>query len=172
MGGLFSSCAKDSPVQVEITPIPPPQLQELPRQVEMLCFENAQNNTAAITLWELPGLPSRDPGSSRGSHTGTNVGSILPCSETVIMEYAWSAADQKFYVLVSNDEGIQGWVGLNFITFTDYKGKIMNWSLAFFFGAFFFGQCQKESTVQQAHTHCPPQKRSVFWYEIVRLVNN
>jgi hypothetical protein len=93
------------------TPSPPFELLALPTEAQIPC-----SYQSAVALWELPGLEPVDPDSSSGGNTGERLGWVEACTEVRVTDYAWSEADQAFYVYVET-ESLKGWLALDFVDF-------------------------------------------------------
>jgi hypothetical protein len=108
------------------TPMPPPELLALPVNAQIHCDDNPNYRTA-VTLWEFPGTEPRDPDSSCEGHVGKDLGYVKDCSAVRITDYAWSEADQTFYVYVEAEvdqeyfdverDSLEGWVEQSLVVF-------------------------------------------------------
>jgi hypothetical protein len=97
------------------TPIPPPELLTLPANAQIECDDNP-NYRSDVFLWELPGLEPVDPESSSGGNTGKRLGLVKACTVVRVTDYAWSEADQAFYVHIEMDS-LKGWLTIDFLDF-------------------------------------------------------
>jgi hypothetical protein len=123
---IFLNACTSSQSSSQITPIPSPELLSLPADGLVHCFNdpNLDDRGGAI-VWELPGLPSRDPNSNVGGNTGRALGVVKNCSTVTVTDYVWSEADYEFYVYIKteNPENIveadlkklEGWVPFHLV---------------------------------------------------------
>jgi hypothetical protein len=99
------------------TPVPPHQLENLPKDAQISCHNDPVLDRGAITLWSLPGLEPVDPESNPTANRGQRIGSLLPCTPIAITDIAWSETDQEFYLFVETSNIAEaGWVSLSLIT--------------------------------------------------------
>jgi hypothetical protein len=97
------------------TPIPPSNLETLPRNASMKCNSSIPHpERTLITLWELPGLEPGPKSSQGGGVRGRDIAYVPECTPIRMMRFAWSEADNEFYIFVQAPQG-EGWVRLYFI---------------------------------------------------------
>jgi hypothetical protein len=65
---IFLNACTSPQSNPQITPIPSPELLNLPADGLVHCFNDP--DWGGITVWELPGLPPRDPDSNIDGNTG------------------------------------------------------------------------------------------------------
>lgn len=95
------------------TPIPPIELQTLPRNTRIGCTGHPELDPSGVSVWELPGVKPSDPDSAYRGDRGEWLGA-LPCyTEVTIVDYAWSETDQEFWAYVRTSDALEGWVPLN-----------------------------------------------------------
>ncbi len=110
----------------EAKPTPPPELLALPANARIHCDDNPSSRSA-VTLWEFPGTEPRDPDSSCDGHVGKTLGNVKDCSVVRVTDYAWSEADQTFYVYVEAEvdqeyvdverDSLEGWIEQSVVVF-------------------------------------------------------
>ena len=99
------------------TPTPPAELSALPRQARIRFIAN-NPNMDWVNLWEQPGLdPHPQASDQKQSNRGQIIDSLRGCTSVTVTNFAWSKTDQKFYVYIKADSGLDGWVALSFIKF-------------------------------------------------------
>lgn len=103
--------AQETPVR---TPIPPPELMDLPVDAKIRCYDDPNLNRGEVVVWELPGVEPSDPNSAYMGARGERLGSLRPCTAVTIAGYAWSETDQEFWVYVEADR-LEGWVPLSLV---------------------------------------------------------
>lgn len=103
--------AQETPVE---TPIPPPELMDLPVDAKIRCYDDPNLDRGEVVVWELPGVEPPDPNSAYMGARGERLGTLRPCAVATIASYAWSETDQEFWVYVDAD-GLEGWVPLNLV---------------------------------------------------------
>lgn len=101
------------------TPTPPIELQTLPRRARVhVGYVHPEWGPGEIYVWELPGITPADLDSAYMGDRGNPLGTLLRGTEVTIMDYAWSEADQEFWVYVRASDGLEGWITLNELDLT------------------------------------------------------
>lgn len=109
LAGCSDNGGIETPEASAPTPNPPGALLALPLEAQMRCTGDPNLDRGTIVLWEYPGLESPEDDSSLGSFTGLSTGGLEHCDPVAITDYAWSHADEEFYVYVESGSD-EGWV--------------------------------------------------------------
>jgi len=101
------------------TPTPPVELQTLPKNARVrVRYVHPVWGPGEIYVWELPGLTPSDRDSAYMGERGNPLGTVLEGTEVTIVDYAWSEADQEFWVRIRAPGVPEGWILLSELDLT------------------------------------------------------
>ena len=119
--GFLAGCVlrQSEPPTDKPRPTPPAELLLLPRRARIDCAADPRTNAAGVNLWELPGTKPSDPNSAYQGNRGKLIGTIQGCTEVTATEYSWSETDQMFWVRVRDASGLEGWLPVHLLDYSD-----------------------------------------------------
>jgi hypothetical protein len=112
----LTGCGDRAPSDTDPIPTIAPKYVVLPKSGSIICESERE-----FVLWELPGLPSGDPNSSRQSYRGNSVGSLKSCTKVQIDKIAWSTWDKRYYLWVAA-ESERGWLIEDYVDVDSSEG--------------------------------------------------